>query len=68
MTEFKDPKITFNDQNKGRYVTVTLNNLKLPNATVTFIDPAQPDETNADERARVLNIAKQLFQSAAAAL
>ncbi|WP_265975816.1 hypothetical protein [Brucella intermedia] len=68
MSVFKDPKINFNDQANGRYVTVTLNNLQLPNVSVTFLDPAQPDETNAAERVRVLGIAKQLFQSAASAL
>lgn len=68
MSEFSEPRINFIDQAGGRHVTVTLNNMKLPNAKVTFIDPEQPNETNAQERARVLNIAKQLFQSAASAL
>lgn len=68
MSAFKDPKITFNDQADDQYVTVTLNNMASPSAKVTFIDPAQPDETNAAERVRVLGIAKQLFQSAASAL
>lgn len=68
MSTFIDPKINFNDQADGRYVTVSLNNMALPSAKVTFIDPAQPDETNAAERVRVLGIAKQLFQSAASAL
>lgn len=68
MSEFKDPKINFNDQANERYVTVTLNNLQVPSAQVRFIDPEQPDETNAHERARVLSIAKKLFQSAASAL
>lgn len=68
MSEFKDPKINFNDQANGRYVTVTLNNMQVPSAKVTFVDPEQPEETNAQERARVLSIAKKLFQSAASAL
>lgn len=68
MSEFKDAKINYNDQPGGRVVTVALNQMGTPNVRVTFIDPEQPNETNAQERARVLGIAKQLLQSAASAL
>lgn len=68
MSKFKNPTINFIDQAGGRHVSVALNHMSLPSAKVTFIDPAQPDETNAQERSRVLGIAKQLFQEAASAL
>lgn len=68
MSEFKDPQVTYNDQPNGRFVTVNLNHMGLPNARVTFIDAERPDETNSAERSRVLGIAKQLLQSAADSL
>jgi len=68
MSTFGTPSISFNDQTSGRIVTVTLNNMHFPNARVTFIDPERPDETNAQERARVLGVAKSLLQQAAASL
>ncbi len=68
MNEFKDPQITYNDQPNGRFVTINLNHMGLPNARVTFIDTERPDETNAQERTRVLGLAKQLFRRAAESL
>lgn len=68
MSKFGAPSISFSDQHNGRLVTVKLNGLQLPNAHVAFVDPERPDETNAQERARVLAVAKTLFQQAAASL
>jgi len=66
MSVFEEAAISFHDQAGGRHVTVTLNKMKLPSARVSFADPEQPDETNSQERARVLAKAKALFQQAAA--
>ncbi|MBB3144933.1 hypothetical protein FHS21_001334 [Phyllobacterium trifolii] len=68
MTTFTETFVHFSDQPTGRFCTVTMNALKLPVAKVIFIDPPVPDETEADERARVLEIAKSLFSEAASSL
>ncbi|KQY20788.1 hypothetical protein [Rhizobium sp. Root483D2] len=69
MTTFQDPKITFNDQANGRVVSVNFNkNVGFPNVSATFLDDERPDETNAEERARVLLIAKTFFEQAATSL
>lgn len=68
MASFDDPKINFGDQSNGRYVTVTLTRADIPAVTVKFIDPARPDETNAQERVRVLQLAKSLLNEAVSVL
>ncbi|EJN04236.1 hypothetical protein PMI41_01875 [Phyllobacterium sp. YR531] len=68
MTTFTETTVNFSEQPTGRFCTVTLNVLKLPIAKVIFLDPPIPDETEADERARVLEIAKSLLSEAASSL
>jgi hypothetical protein len=68
MTDFGVPAIQYLDTVTGRAVTVTLKKNHWPSAIVSFIDEERPDETNAEERARIIAQAQTLMQEAADAL
>lgn len=54
----QEPRINFEDGNGTRYVTVIFYETGGEFASIRMIDPANPDETNAAERQRVIGIAK----------
>ena len=64
MTAFEKIEFSFHDQSDGRHVVMFFNRNRLPNVTLSFIDPERPDETNAQERERLRKLAEPLLQAA----
>lgn len=65
MKHLIEPKIDYHESPSGRLVTVKLEEkFVLGNVSVRFLDEARPDETNREERVRILAFAKVLFQEA----
>ncbi len=66
MSMSDHPNVNYHDSNVGRMVTVTFEQSgTVETASVRFLDEERPDETNREERSRILAAAKVLFQKAA---
>lgn len=54
-------KVKFEESHAGRFAGVTVSLDGGGYVSARFLDPANPDETNAAERVRVIEKAKSLF-------